>query len=816
MPDFRDLLRAFLAGLRAAPTSRPTPAGPDDMAAPKAPTLLDRLLFRSKQALLVERLLRLGAALATLALFFVALSWLDLWRPAPVEARMVGVGLFGFLALFLIVREVARGWPSRASALKRLDAAAAAPLRPARSLDDTLAAQKDDPATRALWDLHRRRLEATLAQTPIASPQPDLARRDPFALRALALVAAVAAGFVAGEEKGARLAAAFDWRAGDRLLGSSDRIDAWFDPPAYTGRPAIVLGPESGAIDVPQGAILRLRPGSTHVVVDGGLVPAPQGASEPPGGAKTDAPPAPSYRLASAAQLALPDGRRFDVSAIPDLPPKVDLAAKPRNNAHGSMTLAYEASDDYGVAGLEAVFEQLPGGRRALYAPPRLPLSPPTGPGGGGAGKTTLDLAENPYAGASATLRLVAKDGAGQEGASSSVAVVLPQRRFKKPLARALVEQRRILALDPDNRAVVRLAIEALALAPEAFDTPSGVFLGLRAVRLGLEGPRSDDDLRGVVDMLWALALTVENDRAPQAENDLRAAEQALREAIARGDSEEEIARKSEELRAALDKMLEQMGARPDPNRPPSRSASGDSDAVTPEDLQSMLDDIDKAMKSGDTAQAQQLLDELQDIMENLQTAEGGAAGAQRQQGAKALKQLDDLAREEQQLRDETFQGDNGTRDRQHALRDRLERQQKDMDGADPEAESDFDAARRAMKEAEEALGPGGEGREAAVEAQGRAVESLRKGADRLAEKMRGEGEGDGEDGPPSGRRRTGKGQDPLGRNSGGKQARGKYDPLGLPPAQRAHRVQEELRRRLGQPERPTEELDYLERLLRR
>ena len=40
-------------------------------------------------------------------------------------------------------------------------------------------------------------------------------------------------------------------------------------------------------------------------------------------------------------------------------------------------------------------------------------------------------------------------------------------------------------------------------------------------------------DLRGVVDMLWALALTVENDRVSQSANDLRAAEQALREAMA-------------------------------------------------------------------------------------------------------------------------------------------------------------------------------------------------------------------------------------------------------------------------------------------
>ena len=804
MSDLRALFRAFVRKMAGASASVSS--------APRSP-LLDRRLFQSKQALLVERLLRLVAALATLALFFVALSWLDLWRPAPVEARMVGVGLFGFLALYLIAQEIMRGWPGRTSALHRLDAAAAAPLRPARSLDDSLAAQNADPATRALWDAHRRRLETALAETPVAPPEPGLARRDPFALRALALVAAVAAGFAAGDEKGARLAAAFDWRAGGLLLGATDRIDAWFEPPAYTGRPAIVLGPEGGAVEAPQGAILRLRPETTRVSVDGGLALAPPATSDAEAPQKTDA--APAYQLIGPAQLTLADGRRFEVTAIPDLPPQAALTERPRNNTRGSMTLAYEANDDYGVAGVDAVFEKKPGGRRALYAPPRLPLSPPMGPGGNGEGKSTLDLVESPFAGTPVTLRIVAKDGAGQEGASPPVEMMLPQRRFKKPLARALIEQRRILALDPDNRAAVRLAIEALALAPEAFDTPSAVFLGLRAAHVGLEGPRSDDDLRGVVDMLWALALTVENDHASQTANDLRAAEQALREAMARGDSEEEIARKTEELRAALDKMLEQMGARPDPNRPP-RAASGDDNSVTPEELQSMLDDIDKAMKSGDTAQAQQLLDELQDIMENLQTAEGDGGAERRQRGAKALKQLDDLAREEQQLRDETFQGENGMRARQQALRERLERQQKEMADADPEAESEFDAARRAMKEAEEALGPKGEGRDAAVEAEGQAVESLRKGADRLAEKMRGEGEGEGEDGRPAGRRRTGKGQDPLGRNSGGKQARGKFDPLGLPPAQRAHRVQEELRRRLGQPERPPEELDYLQRLLRR
>ena len=40
-------------------------------------------------------------------------------------------------------------------------------------------------------------------------------------------------------------------------------------------------------------------------------------------------------------------------------------------------------------------------------------------------------------------LTLVAKDLAGQSGRSKPVEIVLPERRFTKPLARAVIEQRR-------------------------------------------------------------------------------------------------------------------------------------------------------------------------------------------------------------------------------------------------------------------------------------------------------------------------------------------------------------------------------------
>lgn len=813
---------------------------------PEGAETLERALRRSARAILAERLLRLGAALATLALFFVALSWLGLWPALPVEARMAGVGLFGFAALFLILRELLRGWPRRRAAAARLDADVAGPLKPAASLDDTLAGAAD-PAAAALWALHRKRLAAALARTPVAPPRAGLPERDPYALRAFALVAAVAAAFVAGDEKRARLASAFDWRATHRLA-AAQRIDAWFEPPAYTGRPPIVLPQESGPIEAPVGSALRLRPADAAVAANGALA-----AFDGQGDAKERA-----FVLAGTARLDLPDGRAFDISAIPDRAPQIALVERPRNNARGSMTLLYRLDDDYGVASAEAIFarqESNQGNRRALYEPPRLPLDLPAGAGGLGEGRATLDLADSPYAGARVAMRLVARDAAGNEGVSEPVEILLPQRRFVKPLARALVEQRRILALDPGARANVRVALEALALAPEAFETPSAIHLGLRAARRGLEGARSDDELRGVADMLWSMALKLEDGDASEAERELRAAEQALREAMAHGDSEEEIARRAQELRAALDKFLEQVGARPGEKGEPRESAGDEPDSVTADDLQSMLDEIEQAAKSGDMAQAQKLLDELQDIMENAQTGEaasaaGAARKAQRREMQRALGELDQLSREEQQLRDDTFQGlksplpdapgrqrgekgaarqggeeSGAERQRQQGLREKLERQQDALKGEAGEAGEDLDEARKAMKEAESALSPGGEGRGKAVEAQGRAVEALRKGAGKLAQQMRGEGqegaEGEtgqgGQGGKGMGRRARGKGRDPLGRSGGGQaNTRGKYDPLGMPPAQRAHRVQEELRRRLGQPERPAEELDYLQRLLTR
>src|SRR5207237_5470104 len=110
---------------------------------------------------------------------------------------------------------------------------------------------------------------------------------------------------------------------------------------------------------------------------------------------------------------------------------------------------------------------------------------------------------EDPYAGAEVTLTLTAKDEAGNEGKSEPFNMRLPERLFTKPLARALIEQRRILALDANQNSQVYAALDALMIAPELFTPETGHYTGLHIVERQREAARTDDARREVPASLW-------------------------------------------------------------------------------------------------------------------------------------------------------------------------------------------------------------------------------------------------------------------------------------------------------------------------
>ena len=216
----------------------------------------------------------------------------------------------------------------------------------------------------------------------------------------------------------------------------------------------------------------------------------------------------------------------FDVvaDALPTIALQKDISGTPR----GSMRVAYKAEDDYGIASAEVKMRQvkpkpedpskawarprpLSGPRLPLEKPPELALKIPRPGAKKVDASTLLEFGEHPWAGQRVELWLEATDVAGQIGRSKPIEIVLPARRFRKPLARALVEQRHKLAEDSRNRPTVVRALDALTMEPEGFIDDISVYLGLRAIDHRLDRLGTRAAMREFVDQLWQFALQVED-----------------------------------------------------------------------------------------------------------------------------------------------------------------------------------------------------------------------------------------------------------------------------------------------------------------
>jgi uncharacterized protein (TIGR02302 family) len=833
--------------------------------------MLSRALWRARLALLWERLWPALASLATAAGLFLALSWFGLWISIPPLARAIGVFVFFVLAVAAALPLVRLRGPDAMAGLRRLDRNSLLPHRPATAIADRMAPEAGDSFAVALWRAHLERALRAASSLKAGRPVPQVATRDPYALRALVLILAAAAFFTAGSDRTRRIAAAFDWHG--VVTPANYRIDAWVTPPAYTGRPPLILpGLRPGEQVQARGAPVTVPANSTLVVRATGQsgldVSVKGGIEEAKDATGTDArPQAPKgteerhFTIAAAGSATVRGGSEdvtWSFNATPDRPPTITLAKEPEPQLRGTLLLQYKLEDDYGVVDAQATFERKPAASdkpeakppRPLFDAPNFTLALPQARTRAGTAQTTKDLSEHPWAGVDVTMTLVARDEAGNEGRSSPHEMRLPERPFAKPLPRALIEQRRNLALDANAKDNVLLALDALTIAPERFIPETNVYLGLRSIYWQLARAETDDGLRDVVARLWSMAVFLEDGNVSESEKQLRAAQDALREALERGASDEEIKKLMDDLRAALDKFMqalaEELRKNPQMARPLDRNAMRQ---LRSQDLRAMLDRMERLARSGAKDAAKQLLDQLRSMLDNLQMAQPNGDMGDGDDMQQALDELGDMIRKQQQLRDRTFrqgqdqrrqqrqQGQRGQqgnqmgelRQDQQALRDQLNKLLEEMkkkgfpqqgDGQQGEQNGEgnqFGKAGEAMGDAQGQLGEGDA--DSAVESQGRALEALRKGAQGMAQSMQqqmGQGPGPGNPGR-MGRSRANQETDPLGRPLRGRDY-GDDTTVKVPgeiDVQRARRILEELRKRFGESYRPQLELDYIERLLK-
>ena len=645
------------------------------------------------------RVLRLEAgwptllpAVAALAGFAI-LALLALPQKLPDWLQVALVLLLAAFAAERVWRVLRRAAPVPDAAVdRRIEHRSGLRHRPLQTLADWPAGEAD-PLQDAIWQAHRARALASLRRLRSGPPRLGLWEHGAGRLAVLLLPGLLLASMVAGPAAPQRLASGF-LPGLFQLPGPAPWMQAWITPPDYARLAPVFLTDPHGTVTMPSGSLLQVS--LTGLRAPPGLIVRDLGAS---GGAPaaaaarfsrlSDGSWSLSSTLEGSTRVQLHgNGRALADWSIRITPPPTAVLAW--DGAPGAAKepwrtrLPWRVDDPYGLNTLTAEI-RLADPKAATVPVLRVPIviAPGTRLAHGAA---LPDLSADPRAGEPVVARLVASDLSGRITQGPEARFTLPARPFRNPLARAVLDTRKRLALGHEPRDDAAADLEALGEAPGQFASDSGMFLNLSSITTLLhqdnvaDAPAIDE----AVDRAWELALALEdglhNDRpGARAAAEVRAAREAVAAQLDRmrqlGDKgqadreQSELERRIQALSTAIARRMQTLAeqARRDhsvlPPMPDAKMLSGD-------DLSRMMQQMRDDASHGRAGQAMQRLAQMQSMLDRMRAATPQDLQSAQQQ-AEAQRQvreqmagLQDLVRRQSTLLDQT-QSRNGAAEKQ-------------------------------------------------------------------------------------------------------------------------------------------------------
>lgn len=628
---------------------------------------LKRQLARTRQALIAEHVAQAFWPLFVVVCLIAAAILLGLFDAFGPVAHRVLLGVAGLvIAAALVLGGMRYRHPSQDEIEDRLDQADR--RRPLATLRDDLAVGRGEKGTETVWAAYRQRARSAAAALMARAPDLKLSGRDRWALRLLAPALLIGGLIATGGNVSDPIAAVTDPAPvkpdSTTIATRAPSAEAWAIPPAYTGLPTIYLDKNAkSAVKIPTGSQITIR------VTDYDGTPTLDGATLAGiesfnllGGGLAEA----SGVLTKSGTLTVKTGEdalaAWAIEVTLDTPPTIKLTESPSATVTRALSLTYEATDDYGVAAAWAEIAPEGYDPKASKGLPldiiSLGLPLPFTRDSATVGDTSIhDFTSHPWAGAEVVLKLFAEDGAGQKGKAEPLTFTLPERIFNVPLARALVEQRRHLALDYGQADRVLDVLQAITRKPEEIIKDTGVYLTLRIAIRRLAVSVGTDTVAeaapNVIELLWQAALGLEDGNMSSALEKLRQAMENMRKALQNG-SDEDVAKAMEQLRQAMNEYLQQLAQQQRQNNQQNGQRQPQGQMMTQQDLDRMLDEMMRQSESGARDQARQMLSELQRMMENMRAGQQGQQQNGRQ-GQKEMRDLQDLIRKQRDLADRTF-----------------------------------------------------------------------------------------------------------------------------------------------------------------
>lgn len=753
----------------------------------------------------------------SIVILFAALGLLNLLLAQEPVWHLLMLAVFAIaLAVALLLRtEHPFSFPSRDDVERRIEQASSLTHRPLQTL-------RDDPAdgSAALWQQHWERAAHTLQQLKIYRPHSDVDRRDRWKLRYIALAFLVAGLAIAQREAGVRLYQAFTADFSPLIEKQIIALDLWITPPEYTHEATMFLATSKQGlvahetpVSVPAGSILKLRLSGPHFT--------PRFAYAGKKHALTEVAPH-NYTLDMPLQKSgtLSLGSWFyhlgqwKLTVLPDTPPQVNVS-KIEATARGATKITYKASDDHGITKLTGIVATGNGKAYTFDIPPSNSANDTT---------YTEDLTAIPSAGEKASLWLEAQDDAGHKTDSAPASFILPERHFNSPLAQQIIAERKLLLtpnMTPDRHGVVQ-RLANIANNPMLYKGNILVFMSLNSAIKRLIYDNSDGALASVADLLWDVAIKIEDSGLSLAQRELSDALQKLSEALhdksvtkeQLQDMLDDVKKKMQQYVQALAMAMQQKMQQG--QKTPVLSPELAKKFMKNLDINKMLEQMRALNQANSREDLQKLADSLRNSLENFDMGKFNEMQQKQAQEMQELQNLQDIIHRQQSLFDKTNKTNDASdmpllNKEQGGIRGKLGQSLRKLGMSGMEIPENFAKADQAMEASGKALGKGLA--QESLPQQKTALDELQKGLDKAVKQMAQSMQqsllsfgGLGESG------NFGEGYDPLGRSTG----MGTED-IKIPSDKERRRVQEiieELRHRSNEPSRTKVERDYIDRLL--
>jgi hypothetical protein len=427
-------------------------------------------------------------------------------------------------------------------------------------------------------------------------------------------------------------------------------------PPAYTGKPPVLLSLANADIAAQPLRTVKIPEGSTAVLqFSGGRgVPALRFnervvTAEAGDIGRYDA----RMTIGQSGRLRLEQGDRelavWALAVTADRPPTVHFMAPVRADARRRLRIDFQAEDDFGVRAvkLRLTRPELAGDPAAGRI---IKLMTPDGGRKKLAEVLVRDLTADPWAGLVVMGTLIATDAKGQSAASERQRFVLPARLFTDPTARALTGVRRLLVDNSRGRFTAVQRLHDLTARPELLGGDLRVYLELRDAYWRLRHDTRPDALGEVSQLLWHTALKLEDGGVSLAEADLRDAVAGLKQALAQDAPRRDIDARTEGVGQALQAFLSVLAQQAN-----SRMTRGVA-PLSAARFASLLRLLQRFGAPGDAAVRRADLRALETVLNALAEAAPGMGGGPMSDAEQALAALTGLIAAQQGLLDDTFQ----------------------------------------------------------------------------------------------------------------------------------------------------------------